>query len=353
LIVLSYRRADSPGFARALRERLVQEFGAERVFLDVETIDAGADFRERLRAAVETAEALVVIIGREWLAPDASGMTRLHEPGDPVRLEIATALKNDVRVLPVLVDGAVMPSAAALPADLRALADRNAVVLGNERFDADLERLLEALGAGSARRTRRRTIAFAALLFLAAVVIVGVVALQRGAEAPFTLEVQVSATDGSADIRGGELLLRLGRDERTRALDESGTARFDGIPAAFRDVTVTLIPRVAGYDTTAHTVRLSDPSVTLALRRQAVPSVLVRGTVLDARGRAVAGVQLDFDNGLATAVSDSTGHFTATIPKSAGALVTLRATKDDAVGYHDTVTLPASTALVVRFRPGG
>src|SRR5690606_32039726 len=118
LIVLSYRRADSPGFARALRERLVRELGADRIFLDVETIEAGEDFREGLRTAVSTAEALVVVIGPEWLGPPPAA-NRLHNDDDAIRLEIATALSAGVPVVPVLVDGATMPDADVLPDDVR------------------------------------------------------------------------------------------------------------------------------------------------------------------------------------------------------------------------------------------
>ena len=353
MIVLSYRRADSPGFARALRERLVRELGAGGVFLDVETIEAGADFRQRLRAAVISADALVVVIGPDWLARAEGVPNRLHEPDDAVRLEIATALEHGVRVLPVLVDGAAMPAADALPSDIRPLADRNAIVLANERFESDVQRLLDALGGGAARRTRRRTIALAAMVVIAAAVIVGVIASQRVAAAPFALTVHVRESSSGVPVARGELVLRAGADVWTRTVDVNGEARFDDVPASVRDAAVTLSPRVAGYDTTSRSVRITEPIVTLRLDPSPDPAVVVRGVVLDANGRGAAAVVLDFDAGLATATSDSAGHFTVTIPRMAGSRVRLRATRDQEVGYHDDVTLPSSTLLVVRFRPGG
>jgi hypothetical protein len=60
-------------------------------------------------------------------------------------LEIATALKLNIRVIPVLVDGASMPRSSELPDDLKLLLRRNAVEVSHNRFNADLGRLIAAL----------------------------------------------------------------------------------------------------------------------------------------------------------------------------------------------------------------
>lgn len=351
MIVLSYRRADSPGFARALRERLVRELGADRVFLDVETIEAGADFREGLRTAVSTAEALVVVIGPEWLGPPPAA-NRLHNDDDAVRLEIATALSAGVPVVPVLVDGATMPDADVLPDDVRALADRNAVVLGNERFEADVERLLDVLGAGAVRRTRRYLTVLVTSLVVLAVALVGTLVVQRMARAPFLLTVELKETGSGIPVSDGEVVLSAGEDSWTRPVDERGRAQFQAVPAALRDEPVTVSPRVPGFDTASSTHRVTSNLVQLWLRRAEGPSVTVRGVVLDANNRTLAGVLLDFDGGAAMATSDSAGNFSVTVPRRAGAVVPLRATHAGVVGYDDVVTLPASTLLVVTFDPG-
>jgi hypothetical protein len=109
---------------------------------------------------------------------------------------------------------------------------------------------------------------------------------------------------------------------------------------------------VPGFDTASRTVRVAAEVVPLWLRRQEGPSVTVRGVVLDVENRTVPDVVLDFDGGAATTTSDSAGNFTVTVPRRAGAVVPLRAERDGQVGYHDTVTLPASTLLVVTFDPG-
>jgi hypothetical protein len=62
-----------------------------------------------------------------------------------VRLEIATALKRGIRLVPVLVEGAIMPEAGELPDDLKPLIRRNALEIGHIRFDADSEHLINAV----------------------------------------------------------------------------------------------------------------------------------------------------------------------------------------------------------------
>ncbi len=109
---ISYRRDDSAGHAGRLHDRLIENFGRENIFIDVDTIGIGVDFSEAIRDAIRATDGLIAIIGREWLsATDSSGGRRLDNPQDFVRLEIATALELGVRVIPVLVQGASPPRA--------------------------------------------------------------------------------------------------------------------------------------------------------------------------------------------------------------------------------------------------
>ena len=108
-IFISYRRQDAAGNAGRLYDRLARHFGAERVFMDVEGIEPGLDFVEALEGAVASCEVLIVVIGAGWLATDNAGKRRLDDPKDFVRIETAAALARHIRVVPVLVDGAVMP----------------------------------------------------------------------------------------------------------------------------------------------------------------------------------------------------------------------------------------------------
>src|SRR5688572_10834401 len=126
-IFISYRREDSSGYAGRLNEKLSQVFGGKNVFMDLEDIEAGTDFDQAIRKSVSACDALIVLIGKRWLSiADGSGARRLDDPHDYVRLEIATALERNIRVIPVLVNRAEMPAQSDLPQAVSALALRQA-----------------------------------------------------------------------------------------------------------------------------------------------------------------------------------------------------------------------------------
>jgi len=103
-IFISYRREDTAGHAGRLFDRLTQHFGKGRIFMDVSDIEPGTDFVEAIDKAVGSCDILIVVIGREWLTcADPGGHRRLDDPNDFIRLEAATALKRNIRVIPVLV----------------------------------------------------------------------------------------------------------------------------------------------------------------------------------------------------------------------------------------------------------
>jgi hypothetical protein len=145
-IFISYRRADSAMAAGRLYDHLSSHFGENLVFMDIDTIEPGEDFVEVIENAVTASSAVVVVIGPDWLTiMDATGQRRLDNPNDFVRLEIAAALERNIRVIPVLVDGATMPDADNLPEPLVKLTRRNALVVSNERFRYDVGKLIETL----------------------------------------------------------------------------------------------------------------------------------------------------------------------------------------------------------------
>jgi hypothetical protein len=105
-VFISYRRGDAAYPAGRLFDRLVDRFGAGRVFEDVDSIEPGDDFAEVITATVESCAVLLAVIGPHWLAAAGQdGRRRLDDPEDFVRLEIEAALARGVRVIPVLVDG--------------------------------------------------------------------------------------------------------------------------------------------------------------------------------------------------------------------------------------------------------
>jgi hypothetical protein len=146
-IFISYRRADTSGHAGRLSDDLRQHFGRSVAFRDIDSIAAGADFVHALERAIDDARACIVLIGDTWLsARAADGSRRLDRIDDHVRREIELALDTPrLVILPVLVEGATMPSADELPDSLQRLARLQAVELSESRWDYDVSRLAAVL----------------------------------------------------------------------------------------------------------------------------------------------------------------------------------------------------------------
>jgi len=158
-IFISYRREDTAGHAGRLFDRLTQHFGKGRVFMDVSDIEPGTDFVEAIDKAVGSCEILMVVIGREWVTcREPGGQRRLENPNDFIRLEAATALKRNIRVIPVLVQGARMPKSAELPADLEKLSRRQGIEISDTRWDSDTGQLIKALEAALAQGSEAKPV---------------------------------------------------------------------------------------------------------------------------------------------------------------------------------------------------
>lgn len=145
-LFLSYRRDDSAPYAGRIHDRLVAHFGAESVFMDITAIDIGEDFEEAITRTVASCNVLIAVIGPRWLSnTNATGQSRLHESGDFVGIEVATALQRGIRVIPALVGNAQMPSNSQLPENLQRLAMRQAIEISDSRFHQDIDRLIAVL----------------------------------------------------------------------------------------------------------------------------------------------------------------------------------------------------------------
>jgi hypothetical protein len=145
-VFISYRREDEPSFAGRLYDRLVTIFGARRVFFDINTIELGLDFGAVINEYLSSSKVLLVVIGKNWIsAKDPRGQFRLSHPDDFVRLEIETGLLRGIPVIPVLVDGAVMPSSAELPRQISQLARRNGITVTHANFNTDVSRLIATI----------------------------------------------------------------------------------------------------------------------------------------------------------------------------------------------------------------
>ena len=157
-IFISYRRDDAKHAAGRLVDKLEQTYAREQLFFDIDNIAPGLDFVKELSDQVQACDVLLAVIGPSWIdAHNSDGSRRLDSPRDFVRIEIEAALARDIRVVPVLVDGAPMPREDDLPEKLKPLTRRNAVRLTHERFSADAEGLAEALAKAVVPRKKEKS----------------------------------------------------------------------------------------------------------------------------------------------------------------------------------------------------
>jgi hypothetical protein len=166
-IFLSYRRVDTSGHTGRLSDALEAKFGADAVFHDIQSIEAGRRFDEVIDSALAQCRVFVPLIGDDWLrVTGADGRRRLDDPEDLVRREVVAALRRGIPVIPVLLEGAAMPAPASLPAELQPLTRHQAVEISDTRWDFDVQRLvtaIERVGVAPAdapvRRSRRALLA--------------------------------------------------------------------------------------------------------------------------------------------------------------------------------------------------
>jgi TIR domain len=176
-IFISYRREDTAANALGIGQYLEKEFGRKSVFIDVD-MRAGAKFPAVLEQRLAQCKVMLVLIGPDWLdARDDQGHRRLESPDDWVHLEIAHALKRDIAVIPVRVNGAELPARAALPEDIRGLLDHQAVSVTHTGFRHEMSGLVRDIRsipgprAGRPLRVRVAAVAAGLLLALAALVV--------------------------------------------------------------------------------------------------------------------------------------------------------------------------------------
>lgn len=142
-LFISYRRDDSVGYSGRLAERLALEFGEHQIFRDFDDIKPGQNFVESIENGLSSADLLLVVIGENWSkVKDQTGQRRLDDAKDFVRLEIEAALKRDIHIIPVLINGATMPNTQDLPTSLSALALRQAAPLNDSRWEQDVDNLI-------------------------------------------------------------------------------------------------------------------------------------------------------------------------------------------------------------------
>lgn len=147
-IFLNYRREDTRGYAGRLYDRLSDRFGEDQILRDVDAIPPGIDYVEHIDGLVRQCDVMLVLIGESWLSiKGPARRRRLDEAGDLVSLEIAAGLERNIPVIPVLIQGARMPTEDELPDRIQALARRNALEMTDSHWNHDWDRLRSAIEA--------------------------------------------------------------------------------------------------------------------------------------------------------------------------------------------------------------
>jgi hypothetical protein len=145
-IVVSYRRSDSAGITGRIFDRLIDHYGDDSVFMDIDNIPFGADFRTYIQSELARCDIVIAVIGLHWLGTTADGRVRIFENTDPIRIEVENARKLGIPIIPVLVDGATMPSDKELPGSLGDFAFINAAPIDSGRdFRPHIDRLIRSL----------------------------------------------------------------------------------------------------------------------------------------------------------------------------------------------------------------
>lgn len=143
--MICYRREDTMAYAGRIYDRLSGQFGADSVYMDVDSIGPGQDFRRAIQSFIERSDVLVVVVGTKLAGAAESGRNRLGNPEDFVRIEIESALGRSMPIIPVLVGGARMPGSTTLPGSIVDFAYKNALELSDAAFHLGLSKLISAI----------------------------------------------------------------------------------------------------------------------------------------------------------------------------------------------------------------
>jgi hypothetical protein len=143
---ISYRRSDSEAVAGRIRDRLAAHFGAQNVFMDIDNIPIGVDYRDHIRAVIARSSAMVLVIGDEWTGGRDDGSRRIGDPTDPIAMELEIAFEEGLPVMPILVGETVMPTVQMLPPNLQKVSFLNAANVDPGRdFHMHLDRFIRAI----------------------------------------------------------------------------------------------------------------------------------------------------------------------------------------------------------------
>jgi hypothetical protein len=145
-VFVSYRRADSADIVGRLYDHLAAEHGVNAVFKDVDSIIVGGDFRAQLEQSLNACRVFICVMGDQWAGPAGSTNRSIDDPKDFVRIEVETALRRGIPIIPTFVRGFSMPPKEFFPEALARLADRQGLALRSDPdFRGDVARLTSSV----------------------------------------------------------------------------------------------------------------------------------------------------------------------------------------------------------------
>jgi hypothetical protein len=292
------------------------------------SIGYGEDFRTAVRRGLEECKTALVVIGEEWLSvTDETGKRRLDDSNDYVRIEISTALKSDLLVVPVLVHDTKMPTESTLPEDLKSISYRNAArVRDDPDFSVDMDRLCQQLRKHLHRKPLfKRPVVWGVLAPILALIVLVPFALhwkgtsgQPGDKSDIGESRKYSDRDGNLRRTGstGALLWANGATIRIAFLDgdpalqervkqvavewtKYANLKFEFGPVEGSDIRITFYPAVGGVWSCPGTVCLhvpsNEPTMGLATLGANPSEAELRRSVLFAFGHAL-GLQKESQN---------------------------------------------------------
>jgi uncharacterized membrane protein HdeD (DUF308 family) len=152
-ISISYRRADTQAITGRIYDRLRDHYGVESVFIDIDAIPLGTNYKDHISETLRQTDFLLVVVGEKWLGPRANGTYRISDLNDPVRLELQAAMQHQRKIIPLLADGASMPGPEELPEDLREFSFINGAEIDSGRyFDVHISSVMKFLDSAIAKQ---------------------------------------------------------------------------------------------------------------------------------------------------------------------------------------------------------
>ena len=174
-IFINYRREDTSGYSGRIFDSLSNEFGEDNIFIDVTKINTGTDYTEVITQALDKCNYCLILIGNTWLTcKDSAGNYRIDNPEDFVRKEIKLAIARKIKIIPILLEDARMPSAKELPADIQEMCKWQAIEITDSRWKYDIEKLIKSINLGKSFLVVRRKWRLPVAIILILIILLGV-----------------------------------------------------------------------------------------------------------------------------------------------------------------------------------